>query len=73
MKFAWLIFILISLCFAIAIKRRIEYNKTYDLVMNELDFIKLNKINEYDDSVIVKSRQAVEKYDEIKYFKESGN
>ena len=40
-------------------------------VLKELNFKKINIIPRYDEKVIVKSRQSLEKYDEIKFFKEN--
>ena len=47
-----------------------KYKKLEAVVLNELGFSSWNVVSYYDERVTVKSRQALEKYDDIKFFKE---
>lgn len=48
------------------------YQEIIDELLKELELDSLDPyLKEYDDIISVKSRQALEKYDDIKYFKES--
>ena len=52
----------------------IKENKYRELereVLRELGFSSWSSVPYFDDYVIVKSRQALEKYDDIKFFKEN--
>ena len=49
------------------------YKKLESEVFRTLGFSNWDVISYYDDFVIVKSRQTLEKYDDIKYFKENKN
>lgn len=48
-----------------------QYKKLECEVLKELNISNWNIISYFDDYVTVKSRQALEKYDEIKYFKDN--
>ena len=49
---------------------KIEYKKLETAALNKLGFSNWDIICKYDEIVIVKSRQALQKYDKVKYFKE---
>lgn len=53
------------------ILRTRQYKKLETEVLNELGFYTWNIISYFDEYVTVKSRQALEKYDDIKFFKEN--
>lgn len=57
--------------FAIIIISNVAYKKLEKEVLCKLGFSNWDVVTYFDDVVIVKSRQAVEKYDDIKYFKEN--
>lgn len=48
-----------------------QYKELETTVLKELGFLTWNIVSYFDESVTVKSRQALEKYDEIKFFKEN--
>ena len=48
-----------------------EYKKLQLEVLQELGFAHWGVVSYYDEFVVVKSRQSLEKYDEIKFFKEN--
>lgn len=59
---------------AVVIIKTVNENKYKELeteVLEELGFSTLNMFSYYDENIIVKSRQALENYDDIKYFKEN--
>ena len=76
---AMLITLIISLIIVVAIIVVIAVIKSINAKYKELEAEVLKKLNisswnvvpYYDERVIVKSRQALEKYDEIKFFKEN--
>ena len=49
-----------------------KYKKFENEVLAELGFSDWNMVSFYDVEVTVKSRQALEKYDDVKYFKKYG-
>ena len=51
--------------------REANYRKLKTNVLRELGFRSWESVSYFDDFVTVKSRQALEKYDSIKYFKEN--
>lgn len=53
-------------------EREEEYKKLETEVLSKLGILAWRNIPYLDKKVIVKSRQALEKYDDIKFFKESG-
>ena len=52
-------------------ERERQYRKLDDDVLSELGLKNWNVISDIDEYVIVKSRQALENYDDIKFFKEN--
>lgn len=64
------LFILI-LIITINIIRKNQYKKLETEIFSELGFANWNVVSYFDDYVTVKSRQALEKYDDIKFFKEN--
>ena len=48
-----------------------NYQKLEAAVLNELRFYDWNVVPYYDAEVVVKSRQTLEKYDDIRFFKEN--
>lgn len=76
----WSIGLLLLLCLFLAYRcfktvhekqQSKEYKELESDVLNELGFSDWNMIPYVDKRVIVKSRQALEKYDAIKYFKDN--
>lgn len=55
----------------IIIIRAQKYKELESEVLRELGFLNWNIISYFDEYITVKSRQALEKYDDIKYFKEN--
>lgn len=64
------LFILI-LIITINIIRKNQYKKLETEIFSELGFANWDVVSYFDDYVTVKSRQALEKYDDIKFFKEN--
>lgn len=56
---------------AFKIIAKIDYNNMESAVLQELGFKDWNIVPYFDFSVTVKSRQALEKYDDIRFFKEN--
>lgn len=48
-----------------------NYRKLEDAVLDTLGFSNWDIVSYFDDTVIVKSRQSLEKYDDIKFFREN--
>ena len=48
-----------------------KYKQLETEILKELGYPNWNVISYFDEYVIVKSRQALEKYDDIKFFKEN--
>ena len=65
-----LIIIILMVVIIIPIIPQIEYKKLETAALNKLGFSNWDIICKYDEIVIVKSRQALQKYDKVKYFKE---
>jgi uncharacterized protein YoxC len=65
----WIIIILMAVII-IPIIIKSEYKKLETAALNKLGFLNWDIICKYDEIVIVKSRQALQKYDKVKYFKE---
>lgn len=61
------LFLIICIIFLVS---KIAYNKLEKEVLQNLGFSNWDVITYFDDVITVKSRQALEKYDDIKYFKE---
>lgn len=64
-----LVVILIIITYSIIAEKK--YKQLEDEVLKELGFVNWNIISYFDEHVTVKSRQALEKYDDIKFFKEN--
>ena len=67
---AWIIIIVITFLLIKFIMKR-QYRKLEAAVLTELGFDNWDIIPYFDEFVTVKSRQALEKYDDIKFFKEN--
>ena len=68
----FVVFIGVIVVFIIVkITNEIQYRKLEAEVLKELGFPNWNIISDIDDFVTVKSRQTLEKYDDIKFFKEN--
>lgn len=65
----WIIIILMAVII-IPIIIKSEYKKLETAALNKLGFSNWDIICKYDEIVIVKSRQTLQKYDKVKYFKE---
>ena len=63
-----IIFLIVIIAIPFAIES--QYRKLEATALNELGFSYWDVVCEYDEIVIVKSRQALQKYDKVKYFKE---
>ena len=55
----------------VVIKNEEMYRELENEVLSKLQFKSWNVVSYYDDTIIVKSRQTLEKYDYVKYFKEN--
>lgn len=66
----WMLIILLAIV-AIETFRKQQYKKLEAEILGKLGFSNWNVVPYFDESVIVKSRQALEKYDDIKFFKEN--
>lgn len=70
----WIFGLILIIYFAVVIlevgKKR-QYKKLESEVLHELRLYNWNSVPHFDTSVTVKSRQALEKYDDIKFFKEN--
>ncbi|MBR6788247.1 MAG: HNH endonuclease [Clostridia bacterium] len=72
MVVALLIVVAIIVALAINISSNIKnYRELESEVFKKLNFFSWNVVSYFDEKVIVKSRQALEKYDGIKFFKEN--
>lgn len=64
--------IMVKIVIAIAKKvEQREYKKLREAVLSELGFSNWEVVSFYDTYVTVKSRQTLEKYDEVKFFQEN--
>lgn len=66
----WIIAIIITII-TVKIIRKQKYKELESEVLNELGFPNWDIISYFDEYVTVKSRQTLEKYDDIKFFKEN--
>ena len=66
-----LVLIIIILIVAVSIILEQKYKQLEKEVLKELGFPNWNIISYFDEYVTVKSRQTLEKYDDIKFFKEN--
>lgn len=67
------IIILALIILAICLVLYVLYKNLSKKVLEELGYKKFEFIAKYDDTIIVKSRQTLEKYDVIKYLKDDSN
>lgn len=70
------IIVVIACIVAVSLYRKKKYRELEELeteVLKKLGFLNWNIVPYYDENVVVKSRQALEKYDEIKFFKNQDN
>ena len=67
------IIVIIIICVVINAINNSKYKQLEAEVSEHLGFPIWNCVDYYDDEVVVKSRQALEKYDYIKYFKDDKN
>lgn len=66
----WFLFIILAIV-VIEMFRKQQYKKLEAEILEKLGFSSWNIVSYFDESVTVKSRQALEKYDDIKFFKEN--
>lgn len=66
-----LVLVIIILIVAVSIILEQKYKQLEKEVLKELGFSNWNIISYFDEYVTVKSRQTLEKYDDIKFFKEN--
>ena len=69
----WIFGLILIIYFAVVILKIIKrqlYKKLEFEVLHELGFYDWNAVPYFDTSVTVKSRQALEKYDGLRFFKE---
>ena len=74
MPFLIILLIIVSVLVAGAIIKSINEKKYRELeaeVLKKLNFHNWNVVSYFDEDIIVKSRQTLEKYDDIKFFKEN--
>ena len=65
-----LLIIIVAIIIVIAINKK-KYRELEVEVLKKINFSSWNIVSYFDEHVIVKSRQALEKYDDIKFFKEN--
>lgn len=63
--------VILTVILIVIIVREQNYKKLEAKVLKELGFSNWNCVPSFDEYVTVKSRQALEKYDEIKFFKDN--
>lgn len=66
----WIVIIILAIVVIKSIRRH-QYKKLEAEILGKLGFYNWNIVPYFDKSVTVKSRQALEKYDDIKFFKEN--
>ena len=66
----WIIIIVLAIVMVKSIKN-LKYKKLESQVLDKLGFYNWNIVSYFDAAVTVKSRQALEKYDDIKFFREN--
>ena len=69
----WLLVILAVIILIVTVESINEkkYRELESEVLKKLGFPNWNVVSYYDEHVTVKSRQALEKYDDVKFFKEN--
>lgn len=68
-----LIVIIVLVVVVVKIAIQTQYNKLEREVLGELGFFDWNVVPYFDEAVTVKSRQTLEKYDDIKFLKEDSS
>ena len=66
----WIVIIILAIVVIKSIRRH-QYKKLEAEILGKLGFYNWNIVPYFDKSVTAKSRQALEKYDDIKFFKEN--
>lgn len=66
-----LVLVIITIIVTVSIITEQKYKQLEKQVLKELEFPNWNIISYFDEYVTVKSRQTLEKYDDIKFFKEN--
>lgn len=66
----WIVIIVLAIVVIKSIRKQ-QYKKLEAEILDKLGFHNWNIISYFDESVTVKSRQTLEKYDDIKFFKEN--
>lgn len=64
------VFVIVTIVIPKAIKEK-KYKELETEVLKKLNFSNWNIVSHFDEIVIVKSRQTLEKYDDIKFFREN--
>lgn len=67
----WFILVVIIAIITFQIVSKQKYKKLETEVLKKLGFSNWNIVSYLDEQVIVKSRQTLEKYDAVKFFKEN--
>ncbi len=66
----WIVIIILAIGVIKSIRTQ-QYKKLEAEILDKLGFYNWNIVSYFDKSVTVKSRQTLEKYDDIKFFKEN--
>lgn len=66
----WIVIIILAIVVIKSIRTQ-QYKKLESEILGKLGFYSWNVVSYFDESVTVKSRQTLEKYDDIKFFKEN--
>lgn len=66
----WIVIIILAIVVIKSIRKQ-QYKKLEAEILDKLGFYNWNIVSYFDESVTVKSRQTLEKYDDIKFFKEN--
>lgn len=69
-KMGWIVIIILAIVVIKSIRKQ-QYKKLEAEILDKLGFYNWNIVSYFDESVTVKSRQTLEKYDDIKFFKEN--
>ncbi len=67
----WIILLLIGVLIVTTVAGKVAYKNLESEALSKLGYSNWNVVAKYDELVIVKSRQTLQKYDEIKFFKEN--
>lgn len=66
-----LFIVVIVLIIVFSVVSKHKYKKMETEALQKLGFANWNVVSYFDEYVTVKSRQALEKYDDVKFFKEN--